>query len=423
MNAHNKKIVEMREEDEKEDEVNVDSAEKDKIEKVQVDKKDSSTDSTEEEKEYIERSSSCDSSGIDKKENGCDSSEEEKGNKKESIHSYVASADSNINDSGIYHDGDIICNKKEKIIEKDKKEKSINDLIVERVHDIETLLEKDEKIVIIFFNGEEIDVVAENITLTHVKVIAAHKLKKFAPDIIAFNYKDGKQLDDDSMKLSKDKHPKISVIMKELYRDHEYYYRALKKHNDVHDADGVRRIVEEMSDYPKYNYLETCLMIASRYGFSDVVKALLDNTKIKINVNCTDDRGYTSLCLATLCGSIDTVQYLIEARVSLDCGGGSQLMNPLCFASFYGKTTIMKMLIESYAHLEYKEEIQRTPLHLAIIQDQFESCKLLLDARGNMHNPDGKGNNALTIAEKKQGQILELFQKYIYINQINLKEN
>jgi len=259
-----------------------------------------------------------------------------------------------------------------------------------------------------FMDGGELPLpCVTKLTVNQVKVAAANKLNRFTPDIIVLGFEDAKPLTEDHATISPTQSPKLSVVIKEARRDYAYWYRTLMTHTAAGDANGVRRAVCEMSNNTDYHYPEACLMIASRYGHYHIVSFLLQHSPHPINVDRFDDRGYTSLTLATMKGSCETVKVLLEARASIELGGGEIRYNSLCLAAKEGYTDIVRVLIEANAKLEYRDSAGNTPLIIATRRRHIDIVRLLLEACAQVKNRNDAGEDAPYWAVEKDDYELQ----------------
>jgi ankyrin repeat protein len=88
---------------------------------------------------------------------------------------------------------------------------------------------------------------------------------------------------------------------------------------------------------------ETPLFVASKYGHSDVVNALL---KHGANVNQAIRDGTTPLYIASKYGRLDVVNALLKHGADVDKAEPYKLTTPLYIASKYGHSDVVKALLE-----------------------------------------------------------------------------
>lgn len=124
------------------------------------------------------------------------------------------------------------------------------------------------------------------------------------------------------------------------------------------------------------NNQQTVLHVAAEEGRSDLVKILVNQTKIKINL--LDNRQKTALMLAVENQAYDIVEELVskDADPDLKDFAGNTALHLACKIS---STGISKILIsKGQANINIKNIDGQTPLHLAIPSASTVLINLLL---------------------------------------------
>jgi ankyrin repeat protein len=78
---------------------------------------------------------------------------------------------------------------------------------------------------------------------------------------------------------------------------------------------------------------------------------------------------------------------------------------PLHFAARYGRVAIMTMLLDAGADINAVDNIQRTACHIAILCDQFDALKFLVERGANLGVVDSDGRSVLSrVAEPDRNE-------------------
>jgi ankyrin repeat protein len=189
---------------------------------------------------------------------------------------------------------------------------------------------------------------------------------------------------------------------------------------------------------PRYGLKDICnlpvigdsmpaLHVASRLGFEDVVKLLLEICA----VNTTDEEGYTALHHAADKGHLEVTMLLLSVKVDIQSNhtctplwlaatnGQEQIVSlliqrrtnlkirdtvygqtPLSRAAENGHEAVVKLLLEKGANLESKDWFDQTPLSLAARNGHEAVVKLLLKKGANLKSKDWTGQTLLSLAAK-----------------------
>jgi len=136
---------------------------------------------------------------------------------------------------------------------------------------------------------------------------------------------------------------------------------------------------------------------AAENGDLDKVKGLIKS----VDVNETDEYGFTALHMASEKGHIKVVEELLAAGAKLDPLVFDSYMLPLHLAISKNHNNITKLLIEKGAQLDENTCTGTccAPIHMAIIKENKEIIKLLIAKKCDVNKPDDiNGNSPLMLA-------------------------
>ncbi|KAL8562887.1 hypothetical protein ACOMHN_004579 [Nucella lapillus] len=134
----------------------------------------------------------------------------------------------------------------------------------------------------------------------------------------------------------------------------------------------------------------TCLHSAAKAGHMDIVQYVLDIDAI--DINATDEGGWTPLMWATESQLVNVVKYLVS-RGGDPNKKDNEENNALHWAAFAGSVEITELFLDLGCELDSPNEHGDRPLHIAARQDHYEVVVILL-ARGA--NVDLKNNKEET---------------------------
>jgi len=123
-------------------------------------------------------------------------------------------------------------------------------------------------------------------------------------------------------------------------------------------------------------YGNTALVVASKYGYTEIVKLLLE---AGADVNVKNKDGETALMKASYNGYTEIVKMLIDAGADVnikDRYGTTALM----LASLYGYTEIVELLIKAGANVNIKNSYGGTALRWASANGSTKIVELLKEA-------------------------------------------
>jgi len=135
------------------------------------------------------------------------------------------------------------------------------------------------------------------------------------------------------------------------------------------DIEGILTAVKEGADIngpdASSPYKYTPLIMASRSGYAEAVKALIIS---KADLNLTDSKGYTALMNAAWFGKLDTVRVLIDSGARLDAVNAD------------GNTALME----------------------ACVMGHYEAVSMLLKAGADISRINRTGHSAYDLAKTKE---------------------
>ncbi|GJP87295.1 hypothetical protein CBS115989_9364 [Aspergillus niger] len=206
-------------------------------------------------------------------------------------------------------------------------------------------------------------------------------------------------------------------------RDHSLLAERLVREyhgnvNAVHDgntpllyaaSDGSIKVVDALlaSRQIQVNWRNTkghsALWRAARYGYTDIVKRLLKQDNIKVNI-ADRTQGTTPLAVAVIQGHAKTVESLLTARrikVNIrDRRGWTPVFHALSRAISYGDRSILEMILtRPDVDLLHQDEEGRTPLIYAVQYNEVSLTAMFLRHPTSRTEPrDFHGRTALWYA-------------------------
>ncbi len=181
----------------------------------------------------------------------------------------------------------------------------------------------------------------------------------------------------------------------------------------------------------------TALMMAARYGYTEIVKLLLDanepnltdcwQTMMKAGINAYPDivnlfkktkvidenDKWVKWMTATVLGDIDTLKLLSkDIELEKDKKDLNQ-KTALFYAADEGNIDVVRVLVvEAKVDINTQNKYGWTPLMLAADSEDIEMVKLLLESKANTDIKNDEGDTALQIAKDKGSEnIVKVFQE------------
>ena len=113
-----------------------------------------------------------------------------------------------------------------------------------------------------------------------------------------------------------------------------------------------------------------------------------------INLNVSNEDGYTALLLSALNGKLDSVQYLVQQHADIhhqNKAGHTALL----LSALHGKLDCLKFLHRKDADLNTKDNLGNTALILSVQGEQVDCLKYLVDQGADINASDNNGFTAL----------------------------
>ncbi len=164
-------------------------------------------------------------------------------------------------------------------------------------------------------------------------------------------------------------------------------------------------------------------ILAAGEGQIDKVREAI---KYGVNINAIDSEGNTALCFASYWGKLDVVKILLENNADLEMRSEQTGLTALLEAAHFGQFEIVKFLTESGANLNAKDRNGKTALMIAVDRathpgkfvarllpqnshKYLEVIQFLLKNGVDINVKDNAGNTALKIARSKdKSEIVQL---------------
>ncbi|XP_076436857.1 uncharacterized protein LOC143276258 isoform X2 [Babylonia areolata] len=146
----------------------------------------------------------------------------------------------------------------------------------------------------------------------------------------------------------------------------------------------------------------TCLHCAAKAGHMEIIQYILDIEAI--DVNATDEGGWTPLMWATESQLVNVVKYLVSR------GGDPNLKdneenNALHWAAFAGSVEIAELFLDLGCELDTPNEHGDRPLHIAARQDHYEVVVILLARGANVDLKNNKDETPVSCCASANSQV------------------
>ncbi|EIT77782.1 ankyrin repeat protein [Aspergillus oryzae 100-8] len=149
----------------------------------------------------------------------------------------------------------------------------------------------------------------------------------------------------------------------------------------------------------------------SRKGYTLPIEALL---KRGVDLECTNERGWTPLIYAASLGHKDVVRLLLEKGADLDNDDHPYGRTPVIWAAMNGHEDVVGLLLEKGARLDLVDnEYHRTPVIWAAKKGNEGVVRLLLERGVDLSHGDGQGYTPLAWAaiEGHEGVVRALISR------------
>lgn len=137
--------------------------------------------------------------------------------------------------------------------------------------------------------------------------------------------------------------------------------------------------------------LEYAFILAAEVGNETLMAALLDQEGVDIETTGSEDSKCTALDSACICGTTNSVKFLLSRGASTAQRDGSTPLHRV-ITSPHGTPELVNLLLENGISIEEKDEFQNTPLGTAAKLGKVAMINLLLDKGADIlaKNADGE---------------------------------
>ncbi|KAL4997450.1 ankyrin repeat-containing domain protein [Aspergillus recurvatus] len=168
----------------------------------------------------------------------------------------------------------------------------------------------------------------------------------------------------------------------------------------------------------------TPLMLAAVYGYDDSVFMLLANPKIDVNKECANPEGATALILAARQGATGAVKLLLahpDIDINHPDSGGSTALTGAAEEGYYD---VVGALLDAGADTEVQQEGSNgTAIMRAIDNGHASIVQLLVDRGANVHHKDVFDRGLLhSAAVNRQAEILRILLKHDPTLDVNMQD-
>lgn len=145
-------------------------------------------------------------------------------------------------------------------------------------------------------------------------------------------------------------------------------------------------------------------------GKLEILKYLIENGA---NIKIKNDKGENLLIIAAENSKFDIIKFLLEIKFPIDEPDNNGF-NALC--NSVDSLEIVKLLIDGGANINYNYNDKITPLNMAIIQNQIETVKYLLENGAKIINKKFIISRMFEINIDKYKNIIKLLVNYMDFN-------
>ncbi len=174
----------------------------------------------------------------------------------------------------------------------------------------------------------------------------------------------------------------------------------------------------------KYNNYNTRNLIdIVKYENDNEIETLLDWIEFGANINIInthkntiiDDnmKYYNPLMIAAKLGKIQHLMVLIAAGSDVNKSEQIENKTPLHIATINNNNKCVALLLKCGANVHLCDNYMKTPLHYASLYGNVDVVKLLLKYCANLFQKDKENKTAISIAkENKKEKVLQFLHKY-----------
>ncbi|KAM6494777.1 Ankyrin repeat-containing domain protein [Amanita muscaria] len=169
-------------------------------------------------------------------------------------------------------------------------------------------------------------------------------------------------------------------------------FASIKPHLEV-----VRLLIKRGANVDQKGYQGgTVLHSLALRGHDNLVRELLERTDITVTIDAVDDLGCTPLHVASTRGCLAVMEALLDKGANVNEHGTKG--TALHFASYFGHTDVIKLLLKRNAYVDARNAVTGTPLHAACYSGRLDAVQLLLESGADVNLSGGQAGTALRAA-------------------------
>ncbi len=156
------------------------------------------------------------------------------------------------------------------------------------------------------------------------------------------------------------------------------------------------------------------LIAAVKRGDLPDVKVFLEQG---VDVNCTDESGYTPLTMAAACDKTEIIDFLVDKGANLEQWGFAGL-TPLMWAAYNRKEESVQRLLEKGVNPDARGAYGNTAMIWAMRQGCIEAIPLLISKGASVEAVSDEGGTVIDIAiERKRPDVIEMIKEAVEMRQ------
>lgn len=152
---------------------------------------------------------------------------------------------------------------------------------------------------------------------------------------------------------------------------------------------------EKTAEQPKVTLSAIQIKDVSTDGDLNVLKRYIESGG---SINIKFENNKTPLFFAIENGHDEIADYLIENGANIKLTLDPNKQTPLHFAARFGRTNIIKKLLQKDVDVNAKDFAARTPIFYAILRGHKEAAELLIEKGADTNLKDSDGDNLIVIA-------------------------
>ena len=164
---------------------------------------------------------------------------------------------------------------------------------------------------------------------------------------------------------------------------------------------------------------QTPLLLASYYGYSDIVTMLLSYGADILAKDSIDDA--MAIHIASAKGYYKVVEAILDSaaarnsKIDIVNAGDNTGTTPLMWAAMNNQVTVISILIKYKANVNMQDDDGWTPLHFAAASDSYRAAEILLNNGADANIADIDGKRAVNVTTDTD--IEALLNKYMTVTQ------